>query len=185
MVAYVSVECGPHCNPERCDKELPILCGCYDCDEDVWNQTAGGFTCLDRILDLLSRDDRQTGRRYTEEKACALVSKSYWGICGPAWCEKGDWWSWNSLMLWFLIFFFLVVIHRNVTASRSIADATVVRKKNGTRGLVEDPPLAGLESCIYRRLMADATQKKLPVYKFRAKYVTNPLIVGCSQPRND
>lgn len=69
---------------ERCDGRGPALCGCYDCDEEVWNRMAGNFTCLGRILALLVEDDPDTRRRYTEEKACTVVSNEFMDICGPA-----------------------------------------------------------------------------------------------------
>ena len=79
---------------ERCDGRGAALCGCNDCNEEIWGRTAGNFTCLGRILGLLVEDDPDTRRRYTEEKACAVVSSQFMDICGPE-CHPGKYASCN------------------------------------------------------------------------------------------
>ena len=70
------LQCGPSCHPAKCDNRAPPLCGCDDCTQAIWNIDAGGFTCGERILSVMT-----TG--VTEQEACRPVSVEFPSVCGP------------------------------------------------------------------------------------------------------
>jgi hypothetical protein len=69
--------CGPDCIPDKCDNQAPAVCGCQSCTAEIWDRSAGAFTCGGRILDL------QLSTGFAEEEACATVSQIYPFTCGP------------------------------------------------------------------------------------------------------
>lgn len=68
------MECGPECHPTKCDDQAPAHCSCEECTDEVWETSANGFTCGQRVLFLLATS--------TEDEACARVSGQYPEICG-------------------------------------------------------------------------------------------------------
>ena len=74
-------QCGPKCNPAKCDNRAPAYCSCNECTDFVLNLLAGDFSCFDRIKAL-----RDNG--VDEEEACRQVSIDYPEICGPK-CHPG------------------------------------------------------------------------------------------------
>lgn len=74
--------------PEASPTRSPITattpsapCGCFACDENVLNNTAGGFTCKQRIDYLQTKE----GGLLSELESCRIVAEEFPdNVCGPA-----------------------------------------------------------------------------------------------------
>ena len=77
------------CDPDTCietTETTPILCGCQECVEKVWNRKAGNFSCGERIRFLQSTE----GGGLVELEACTNVGELWpeeCGQCNPDLCD--------------------------------------------------------------------------------------------------
>lgn len=75
-------DCGPVCDPARCERAPPPHCGCEECIS-VWDTNASGHTCGERI-DWLQTDQPEIYP--TENDACTAIA----GIEFPEDCSACD-----------------------------------------------------------------------------------------------
>ena len=74
-------ECGPKCNPAKCDGK-PSHCSCNECTDFVLDLVVDGFTCFQRMQAVRDEDG------FNEDDACRAVSTAFPEICGPK-CHPG------------------------------------------------------------------------------------------------
>lgn len=75
-------ECGPMCNPSKCDNKEAAHCSCRECTDFELNKMADGFTCFERMQSVQDELD------FDEDDACRTVSTNFPEICGPR-CHPG------------------------------------------------------------------------------------------------
>uniref|UniRef100_A0A7S3PBR5 Uncharacterized protein n=1 Tax=Amphora coffeiformis TaxID=265554 RepID=A0A7S3PBR5_9STRA len=98
-VSFFHPECGPECDPQKCDGQ-PEYCGCYDCTQEIWETAVanggGSSTTSDSSASTttcgswIAFYESLQGGELKPQAACRKVAQDFPNACRPCHPEKCD-----------------------------------------------------------------------------------------------